>query len=248
MRRLSGWMGLLLLLIAAQTFAGQFEQGVTAARKGDYATALKLWRPLANHGNVRAQFNLGLMYHRGMGVPKNDRETAKWWRKAAKRGYATAQTNLGNMYQFGLGVPKNYKEAAKWYRYAARKGDVKAQYNLGFMFLKGIGVALDNHKAMHWFRRAADRGDANARFYLGFMYEQGQGVKADSVAAFALYSLNTTQGHAQRNLASLYRDRLINTLSVTAIKQGQALTQKLLRSKPMTKALDAYLVKTRRRN
>jgi len=245
MQRLIGWTGFLLLLIAAQSFAGQFEDGVSAASKGDYATAVKLWRPLAKQGNVKAQFNLGLMYHRGMGVPKDDRETAKWWRKAAKRGYATAQTNLANMYQFGLGVPKNYKEAAKWYRHAAKQGDVKAQYSLGFMYLKGIGVPLDNQKAMTWFRRAADRGDANAQFYLGFMYEQGQGEKTNRVAAFALYSLNTTQHHTERTLASLYRDRLIDTLSATEIKQGQALTQKLLQSKPMTKALDAYLGKSK---
>jgi len=247
MQRLSGWLGILLLLITTQAFAGRFEEGVFAANKGDYTRALKLWRPLAKHGNVKAQYNLGLMYHKGLGVARNDRVAVRWWRKAAEHGDATAQANLGNMYNFGLGVPRNYKKAAKWYQYAADKGNVKAEYNIGFMYLKGNGKPQDYHQAMHWFRRAADKGDTYARFYLGFMYEHGQGVKANHVAAFALYSLNPTQAHTENNLASLYRDRLINILSVAAIEEGKTLTKKLLLSKPMTKALDAYLAKKGRR-
>lgn len=246
MWRIGNWAGLLLLLITTHSFAGQFEKGAIAADKGDYATAVKLWMPLAKHGDAKAQFNLGIMYHKGLGVKRDDRETEKWWRKAAERGYATAQTNLGNMYQYGLGVPPNYKEAAKWYRHAADKGDVNAEYNIGFMYLKGIGVAHDNKEAMHWFRRAADRGDIKSRFYMGYMFEQGQGVRADRVAAYALYSLLETRRQNGSSLALTYREHLTRRMTPTAIKEARALAPKLLRSKPMTKALDAYLASRKR--
>lgn len=244
MRRLSSMMGLIVcLLLTAQVFAGQFEQGAAAANRGDYATALKFWRPLARRGDVKAQFNLGVMYHQGLGVRKSDRETAKWWHRAAERGYARAQTNLGNMYQYGLGVPKNYKAALKWYRTAARKGDAQAQYNLGFMAWKGIGIHRNNHQAMHWFRRAADRGDVNAQFNLGVMYEYGQGVARNRVVAYALYNLIVEQHHQRKSLASAYRDHLAKRLSSRALRSGKALTKRLLMSLPMTRALDAYLAK-----
>ncbi|MEJ2362689.1 MAG: tetratricopeptide repeat protein [Gammaproteobacteria bacterium] len=243
MRRLHCLTGLILLLFATQVFAGQFEQGAAAANRGDYATALKIWRPLAWRGDVKAQFNLGVMYHQGLGVRKNDRETAKWWHRAAERGYARAQTNLGNMYQYGLGVPKNYKAAAKWYRHAASKGDAQAQYNLGFMAWKGIGIRRNNHQAMHWFRRAANRGDVNAQFNLGVMYEHGQGVTRNRVAAYALYNLIVAQHHQHKSLASAYRDSLARKLPARAIRTGKALTKRLLVSRPMTRALDAYLAK-----
>ena len=45
--------------------AGPLEDGSSAYQRGDYATALRLWRPLAEHGDPRVQYNLGLMY--GMG-------------------------------------------------------------------------------------------------------------------------------------------------------------------------------------
>lgn len=241
MRRPLTWFSVIFLLTATQVFAGQFERGIYAAQQGDYAKARKLWVPLAKHGNVKAEYNLGLLYHQGLGVRKNDHFAVKWWRKAAAQGDAMAQTNLGNMYNFGLGVPLNYKEAAKWYQYAANKGNETAQYNIGFMYLKGNGKPRNYHKAMYWFRRAANRGDAYARFYIGFMYEHGQGVGANPIVAYALYNLIANQSQQQNNLAAIYRSRLANRISQRSITRAEVLTQKLLRSKPMTKALDTYL-------
>ena len=58
----------LLLGIVQWASAGPFEDGLDAATRGDFATALKLWRPLANQGNAEAQAYLGWMYHDGQGV------------------------------------------------------------------------------------------------------------------------------------------------------------------------------------
>jgi TPR repeat protein len=61
-----------------------------------------------------AQYNLGLMYGKGWGVPQDYAEAAKWYRRAAEQGYAKAQYNLGVMYYNGEGVPQDYAEAVKW--------------------------------------------------------------------------------------------------------------------------------------
>jgi TPR repeat protein len=54
--------------------------------KGDYATALRLWQPLAEQGDVRAQTNLGLMFYTGQGVPQDLAVAVTWYRKAAEQG------------------------------------------------------------------------------------------------------------------------------------------------------------------
>ena len=76
-------------------------------------------RKTAEQGLAVSQFNLGVMYHLGQGVPPNAALAIKWYRKAAKQGYASAQCNLGNMYYNGEGVAKDHAEAVKWYRKAA---------------------------------------------------------------------------------------------------------------------------------
>ena len=64
--------------------AGPFEDSVAAYRRGDFATAARLFRPLAEQGDLNSQTNLGLMYRKGRGVTKDDAEAAKWYRKAAE--------------------------------------------------------------------------------------------------------------------------------------------------------------------
>ena len=59
----------LLLCVSAPVSAGPFEDGQAAYEAKDYATALRLWRPLADQGHPLAQFNLGKMYRKGEGVP-----------------------------------------------------------------------------------------------------------------------------------------------------------------------------------
>ncbi len=81
-----------------------YTAGVTAYDQGDYATALREWRPLAEQGDAEAQYNLGLMYL----ATKDKAEAVKWYRKAAEQGNADAQFFLGFMYEAGRGVPQDY--------------------------------------------------------------------------------------------------------------------------------------------
>jgi uncharacterized protein len=131
------------------------DAGYAAYEKGNYETALKLLRPLAEQGDVRAQSALGLLYHRGRGVREDHAEALKWFRLAAGQGNAVAEFTLGVMYAEGQGVPQDNDEAAKWYRLAADQGHPQAQYNLGLWYAKGDGGSPDTVRAHMWFNLAA---------------------------------------------------------------------------------------------
>ncbi len=151
----------ILIGLAAPAWAG-FAEGVTAYNRGDYATALREFRPLAEQGDAGAQFILGLMYYKGQGVPQDHAEAVKWYRKAAEQGATEAQNSLGFMYYKGRGVPQDHAEAAKWFRKAAEQGHARAQSNLGLMYIQGIGVPQDYVQAYMWFNLAALRSPPGA--------------------------------------------------------------------------------------
>jgi uncharacterized protein len=81
----------------------------------------------AEKGDAGAQFNLGVMYHKGDGVPRDDAEAAKWYRKAAEQGNAAAECYLGLAYAYGEGLPRNKAESSMWNRKAAEQGFALAQ-------------------------------------------------------------------------------------------------------------------------
>jgi TPR repeat protein len=90
-------------------------------------------RPLADQGDAQAQYNLGVFYENGQGVPPNDAEAVKWYHKAAEQGYGDARYNLGAMFLKGLGVPQNYVQAHMWFNLAAMAGDQGAAQNRGLV-------------------------------------------------------------------------------------------------------------------
>src|SRR3981081_3575125 len=87
---------ILLLSFAAPVAAGPLEDATAADDRGDYATALRLLRELADQGNARAQFKLGGMYDDGRGVEQNDAEAAKWCEKTAAQARAAHPHKRGS--------------------------------------------------------------------------------------------------------------------------------------------------------
>ncbi len=78
----------LALALPAPVLAADFQAGVEAAKRGDLATALKEWRPLAEEGHAEAQRHLGIMYYTGSGVTQDYAEAEKWYRLSAEQGNA----------------------------------------------------------------------------------------------------------------------------------------------------------------
>ena len=124
----------LMLGIAASSLAQNYEKGLKAYRSGDYSTALQEWQPLAEQGDMTAQYNVGVIYGQGKGVPQDDKMAVKWYRLAAEQGLDRAQFYLGLYYDRGIGLPQDHKEALKWVRLAAEQGYASAQGNLGAMY------------------------------------------------------------------------------------------------------------------
>lgn len=97
-----------------------------AYQHGEYSKTAKELRYLAEHGDVRAQYDLGVLYDMGEGVPQNNHEAMNWYHRAAEQGEARAQYNLGLMYANGQGVAQDYAEAYYWISLAAAQGNVHA--------------------------------------------------------------------------------------------------------------------------
>ena len=123
-------LGLSLLLANVSVCSAQdYQKGVAAYKKEDYATALKEWRPLAAQGYVFAQYNLGLMYDKGEGVTQDYKEAARLYGLSAAQGFADAQYNLGLLYANGQGVIQDNVYAHMWLNIAASSGFVNADKN-----------------------------------------------------------------------------------------------------------------------
>ena len=117
---------------------------------------------LAEQGDARAQFNLGLAYVNGQGVVKNMTLAVAWFEKAGQQGLADAQYALGSMYVTGRGVRQNFETAFRWFEKAAQQNHGAAQYETGVMYRTGNGVATDKTKAYVWFNLAAAQGNTQA--------------------------------------------------------------------------------------
>jgi uncharacterized protein len=126
------WRPLIGIFLAAvissrQANAGELDEAIKALKRQDYATAVSLFKPLAEAGDQAAQNNLGVLYRNGMGVPEDYTESLKWFRQSAERGNPWAEYNLGLAYEYGWGVPEDKREALKWYMLSAQQGDAAAQ-------------------------------------------------------------------------------------------------------------------------
>lgn len=81
----------------------------------------------ALRGDEQAQFEVGVMFERGIGVDLNQTLAAKWYEKAAIQGHKDAQFNIGIMYLTGRGIEQNNQFAMMWLGSAAKQGDKESR-------------------------------------------------------------------------------------------------------------------------
>lgn len=113
-------------------------KGRAAYRSGDYETALKEFKESAEQGNGHAQYDLGLLYRRGLGVAVDYKEAAKWFAKAANKDIHRAQSALGGLYSLGRGIDHDHYRAYFWYLTAAHGRAEKAGKYTGKAILKHL--------------------------------------------------------------------------------------------------------------
>ena len=129
------------LLVAQEARAGRFEDGYAAYQRGDFAMARNIWTALAEEGEPRAQYNLGIIYDEGRGVRASRDQARQWWRKAAAQNVPEALHNLATSYLFGVDAKDDHKEGLAFLANAAKMGLSRSQYVLGKIYLHGRGVS-----------------------------------------------------------------------------------------------------------
>ncbi len=114
------WQAVVLILALAgvgPTAHAADEMGASfaAAEAENFDSAVSIWKSLAEQGDSQAQFNLGLMYHSGLGLAQNQGEAVKWYQKAAEGGYSAARVYLVVGYEEGwFGLPQDQQMPHYW--------------------------------------------------------------------------------------------------------------------------------------
>ena len=176
----------LALAPAVNARAATFDDGVVAYQNADYASAMRIWHELGEAGDIRAIYNLGVLFDLGQGVAPDPMRAAVYFQHAAQAGHVRAMSNYGRLLEQGRGVAKNEEQAAYWFQKAAESGLAEAQYNLGLMYERGRGVPGNDRDAAAWYSRAAAGGQSAALERLGIFYRDGRGVTRNSTRATLL--------------------------------------------------------------
>lgn len=155
-----GTVGLVAVVVIALASTPDLDSGDAASERGDYAAALREWRPLAEQGDAKAQFDLGLMYKYGLGVERDYGEAVRWFRLAAGQGEVEAQRSLSIAYEKGQGVRRNYVEAYKWDRVAAAHGTERTITRRETLAarMSSAQIAEAERRARAWTPKADDAG------------------------------------------------------------------------------------------
>ena len=118
-----------LFLLSGSVYGGVLQDADDAYERGNYKELHRLILLLAEQGNAKAQYNLGVMYDKGQGVPQDYKEAVKWFRLSAEQGDEIAQYNLGLMCFYGQGVPQDYVSAHMWFNLSGSNGNKSAIHN-----------------------------------------------------------------------------------------------------------------------
>jgi len=142
----------------------------------------------AEQGDTEAQWELGLMYDKGLGVKKDYEKAFKLYNKALKRykksidsgsliaefEFLEKQNFLGIMYYDGKEVTQDFDKAFYWFKQVAEQKYAESQFYLGLMYKKGQGVTQDYKKAYEWFQKAAEQGNISAQYHLKLNYSRDE--------------------------------------------------------------------------
>jgi hypothetical protein len=180
-RRAAVAMAMLVLATGAVALGASADgvKGFEAYEKGDYATALKEFMPLAEAGQASAQAAVGQMYFEGRGVAPDPKQAAKWLEPAAAAGNARAQFLLGKLYLSGEGVAADPAKAAALSKAAADQGMAEAQMDICALYYQGVGVPKDLVMAYLYSSLAAEQGSEDGKSILELLR---QDMKPEEVA------------------------------------------------------------------
>jgi uncharacterized protein len=231
---------LMLVSIPGAAYAGSLEDAEEAVRKGNYATAIPIYRSLAEKGDVSARMRLGFFYESGAGLKRDWVESAKWFSKAADAGDESAVSVLSFLGRYwrhreGASAPPIIYELVKK---AANTGFAVAQFSLGVMNYPMGDPSFDAAQgnpaqALVWYRRAAEQGDIGAQVALGLAYAQGIGVVQDYIEADKWFNIAASRAKSADELADIasHHHKLARAMTSSQIAEAQTLAREW-RAKP----------------
>ena len=215
-------------IFASTVALAGFDEGVATYRVGNYEEAFKEWTEAAEHGDADAQYNLGCLYVRGEGVPRNRAQAAEWFQRAAAQGDLDATTWLfsanpqtdesrkdffskklktSGRFHMTFVAQRGDGQAMRWTCATDKKDGAEIEFKIGVMYENGeMGLPQDDKQAAEWYRRASERNFADAQTKLAYLYAAGRGVEKSQIAAARLFRRAAEQGNAvaQVNLGSIY--------------------------------------------
>lgn len=185
----------------------------------------------AAKGSLRATNLIGMLYFRGVGVPKLLETALKHFKNAARGGDPVACNNVAKCLEDGKGCDRNVEKALDMYKLGADNGSSEAMYSFGYLMLKEtlsrqIGVKqlqderllilgkvgsneeyMENYNArlkegVKYLRKAVENGVPDAAYQLARLYEQGVGVPYDMSAAYAHYLWAAEIGHGKSSMCA----------------------------------------------
>ena len=113
---------ILICLFSKISFA-DFDKGLKEYNNGNYESALNIWEPLAKEGVSNAQYNVGLMYHNGLGTKQDFEQAFKWLLKSSEQGNLNSIRLISTMYALGNGIKKDFIKSYMWAKIGADNDD-----------------------------------------------------------------------------------------------------------------------------
>lgn len=154
-----------------------------AFQRGHYLTALELALPRAEAGNAAAQTLVGEIHSRGLGVPRDQGEAARWYELAAEQGIDEAQFQLAMILLESEVVQNDGERALGLLQRAANAGHANAQFNLAQLILSENAGTAEIEQAVAYYEMAAESGVADAQYALALAYYEGLGGKPHDINA-----------------------------------------------------------------
>jgi len=161
--------------------AGDLEDGIAAFERHDFNTAVRLIEPLAEHGDIEAEYFMGTFYMYGHGVAMDPSQAGVWFKRAfahweteARAGNPQAMVEIAGMLTAGLGVDRDDKAAVDWLRKAGDLGNAEAWAELGGLYVEGAGVQKDVAEGKRLLSKAAAAGSARANEMLAALDKRAE--------------------------------------------------------------------------